>query len=57
MVLGSQMRGAGLFAVGSERGEVGALLVVVGILLQLAERREEVREEFLVVGERWVLAW
>jgi hypothetical protein len=57
MVLGSLMRGAGLVAAGSETGEVGALLVVVGILLQLAERREEVREEFLVVGERWVLAW
>jgi hypothetical protein len=57
MVLGSRMRGAGLFAVGSERGEVVALWVVVGILLQLARRRGGMREEFLVVGERWVLAW
>jgi hypothetical protein len=52
MVLGSRKRGAGLVAAGSERGEVGALLVVVGILLQLAERRGGAREEFLVVGGR-----
>jgi hypothetical protein len=57
MAPGSRMRGAGLFAVGSERGEGGALLVVVGISSQLAERRGGVREGFLVVGERWVLAW
>jgi hypothetical protein len=57
MVLGLRMIEAGLFAAGSERGEGGALLVVVEILLQLAERRGEVRGGFLVVGGRWVLAW
>jgi hypothetical protein len=56
MVLGLQRIGAGLVAVGSERGEGVALLVVVGILLQLVRRRGGVRG-FLVVGGRWVLAW
>jgi hypothetical protein len=57
MVLGLRRIGAGLVAAGSERGEGVALLVVAGILLQLARRRGGAREGFLVVGGRWVLAW